>query len=326
MIVSRTPLRVSFFGGGSDLPVYYREHGGAVLSASIDKYVYVCLNRGFGEGVRVAYSRTEEVSHASQLDHRLFRTVLTKLGVEGGVEIASIADIPSRGSGLGSSSAFTVGLLNAVHAWQGRRPTREALAAEACEVEIDLCGDPIGKQDQYGAAMGGLNFIRFNPDDSVAVEPLHVPRATLDEVQGALMMFYTGLTRSAGDLLQVQSDNLAADPDKRRATARMVRMAEEMRDALAAGQAEAMGETLHEGWMLKRSMASSISSGLLDDAYAAARAAGATGGKLLGAGGGGFFLFWVPDDRKDAVRAALPNLRETPFTLDTVGASIVLQS
>ena len=326
MIVSRTPLRVSFFGGGSDLPVYYREHGGAVLSASIDKYVYLCLNRAFGEGVRVAYSKTEEVARAADLEHRLFRTVLTKLGVETGVEIASIADIPSRGSGLGSSSAFTVGLLNAVHAWQGRRPTREALAAEACEVEIDLCGDPIGKQDQYGAAMGGLNFIRFNPDGTVDVEPVVIPGDVVAELKGSLMMFYTGLTRSAGDLLQVQSDNLASDADKRRATGRMVRMAEEMRDALIAGNAAAMGEALHEGWMLKKSLAAGISSGFLDEAYAAARAAGAIGGKLLGAGGGGFFLFWVPEDRKDAVRAALPGLKETPFTLDAVGASIVLQS
>lgn len=326
MIVSRTPLRVSFFGGGSDLPVYYREHGGAVLSASIDKHVYLCLNRAFGDGVRVAYSRTEEVERTSDLEHRLFRAVLTKLGVEKGVEIASIADIPAHGSGLGSSSAFTVGLLNAVHAWQGRRPSREALAAEACEVEIEICGDPIGKQDQYGSAMGGLNFIRFNPDETVDVEPVALSERTRDELQGSLMMFYTGLTRSAGDLLQVQAENLLSSADKRRATGRMVEMAEEMRGALTAGDAEVMGEALHEGWMLKKSLAAGISSGFLDEAYEAARAAGATGGKLLGAGGGGFFLFWVPENRQDAVRAALPELKETAFSLDMLGASIVLQS
>jgi D-glycero-alpha-D-manno-heptose-7-phosphate kinase len=318
-------MRISFAGGGSDLPVYYREHGGAVLSTAIDKYVYLCLNRAFGDHVRVAYSHTEDVARVADLDHRLFRTVLTKLGVETGVEIASVADIPSRGSGLGSSSAFTVGLLNAVHAWQGRSPPRAALAAEACEVEIDLCGDPIGKQDQYAAAMGGLNFIRFNPDDTVDVEPVLMPAGARAQVQGSLMMFYTGMTRSASNLLQVQADNLATDADKRRATGRLARMAEELRDELMLGNAAALGESLHEGWMLKKSLAAGISSGFLDDAYSAARSAGAVGGKLLGAGGGGFFLFWVADDRRAAVRAALSGLTETPFSLDTVGASIVLQ-
>lgn len=324
MIISKTPMRLSFAGGGSDLPVYYRENGGAVLSTSIDKFVYLCLNKGFDRRVRVAYSRTEEVDRASDLDHKLFRAVLGKLNIEGGVEIASIADIPSRGSGLGSSSAFTVGLLHAVHAYQGRYRSKEDLAKEACEIEIDICGEPIGKQDQYAAAVGGINFIRFNPDDTVDVEPVVMPRETLLTLEGSLMMFYTGIVRSASDLLQTQSANVAGDAAKRANTRRLVELAYELRDELSRGNAEAVGAVMHEGWLLKKSLADGISSGFIDDAYEKALAAGALGGKLLGAGGGGFFVFYVPNDRREAVKQALKPLNFIDFALDTKGSSIAL--
>jgi len=324
MIISKTPMRLSFAGGGSDLPVYYRENGGAVLSTSIDKFVYLCLNKGFDGRVRVAYSRTEEVDRASDLDHKLFRAVLGKLNIEGGVEIASIADIPSRGSGLGSSSAFTVGLLHAVHAYQGRYRSKEDLAKEACEIEIDICGEPIGKQDQYAAAVGGINFIRFNPDDTVDVEPVVMPRETLLTLEGSLMMFYTGIVRSASDLLQTQSANVAGDAAKRANTRRLVELAYELRDELSRGNAEAVGAVMHEGWLLKKSLADGISSGFIDDAYEKALAAGALGGKLLGAGGGGFFVFYVPNDRREAVKQALKPLNFIDFALDTKGSSIAL--
>lgn len=326
MIISRTPMRISFAGGGSDLPVYYRDNGGAVLSSSIDKYVYLCLNKAFDQRIRIAYSRTEETLRVADLDHKLFRTVLTKLGIEGGVEIASIADIPSKGSGLGSSSAFTVGLLHAVHAYNGAYRSRAELAREACEVEIDICGEPIGKQDQYAAAMGGMNFIRFNPDETVEVEPVIVPRDTLLTVEGSMMMFYTGIVRSASSLLQAQSDNLANNTDTRRTTGRLVEMAHELRTELSSGNSDALGHVLHEGWALKKSLAGGISSTFLDDIYAAARGAGAVGGKLLGAGGGGFFLFYVPDDRQQAVKSALPTLSHIDFSLERQGSSIVLNS
>lgn len=324
MIISKTPMRLSFAGGGSDLPVYYRENGGAVLSTSINKFVYLCLNKGFDGRVRVAYSRTEEVDRVSDLDHKLFKAVLGKLNIEGGVEIASIADIPSRGSGLGSSSAFTVGLLHAVHAYQGRYRSKEDLAREACEVEIDICGEPIGKQDQYAAAVGGINFIRFNPDDTVDVEPIVMPRNTLLSMEGSLMMFYTGIVRSASDLLQTQSANVAGDAAKRANTRRLVDLACELRDELSRGNAEAVGAVMHEGWLLKKSLADGISSGFIDEAYDKALAAGALGGKLLGAGGGGFFVFYVPYDRREAVKQALKPLNFIDFALDTKGSSIAL--
>lgn len=326
MIISKTPMRISFAGGGSDLPAFYREHGGAVLSSSIDKYVYLCLNKAFDHRVRVAYSRTEEVATASELDHKLFRAVLTKLGVESGVEIASIADIPSRGSGLGSSSAFTVGLLHAVHAYNGVYRSKAELGREACEVEIDICGEPIGKQDQYASALGGMNIIRFNPDDTVDVEPVIMPRDTLLAVEGSLMMFYTGIVRSASNLLQTQSENLVTDVSKRKTTARLVQMVDELREELSSGNADALGDVLHEGWTLKKSLANGISTGFLDDIYAAARGAGALGGKLLGAGGGGFFLFYVPQHRREDLKKALGQLSHVDFNLDKLGSSIVLYS
>ena len=315
-------MRISLAGGGSDLPAYFRENGGAVLSSSIDKYVYLCLNRAFDQRVRVAYSRTEEVATAADLDHKLFRAVLTKLGVEKGIEIASIADIPSRGSGLGSSSAFTVGLLNAVYAYKGVRKSKLELAKEACEIEIDICGEPIGKQDQYAASMGGVNFIRFNPDDTVDVEPVSMPTQTLETLKHSMMMFYTGVLRSASSLLQEQSEGLVSFPENRRTTDRLVAMASELRTELSLGNPDALGACLDEGWRLKKSLSSGISNPSFDDIYTLAIQAGATGGKLLGAGGGGFFLFYVPRDRQEAVKSRLEALRHIEFTLDQEGATI----
>src|SRR6516164_3419549 len=204
MIISRTPLRVSFLGGGSDLPAYYRRHGGAVLSTAIDQSVYVTVSRKFDNAVRVSYSRTEEVASASEVAHPLVREALNLLGIEGGMEITSIADIPAKGTGLGSSSSFTVGLLNALHAYCGRHVPAEKLAQESCHIEIERCGEPIGKQDQYAAAFGGFNFIRFNPDDSVTVEPIICKRETIRQIQAHTIVFYTGITRSASSLLKQQ--------------------------------------------------------------------------------------------------------------------------
>lgn len=323
MILTKTPMRLSFIGGGSDLPVYYRAHGGAVVSSSIDKYVYICVNKRFDDSVRVSYSRTEEVAAATDVAHPLVRAALAKTGIAGGVEITSIADIPSRGSGLGSSSAFTVGVLHALHAYRGEYRSKAQLADEACDVEINMCGEPIGKQDQYGAAIGGLNFIRFNPDDSVDVEPIVTPGSTLVALERSLLMFYTGLTRSASDILEKQGAAMVGESDKTKAVARMVKLADVLRDRLAAGDETAVGDILHEGWMLKRGLAEGISSSGLDDIYARARAAGAVGGKLLGAGGGGFFVFYVPEARHEDVKRALSPLRHIDMTLERRGTSIV---
>lgn len=323
MIISKTPMRLSFAGGGSDLPAYYRESGGAVISTAIDKYVFLCVNRAFDETIRISYSKTEEVKKVSDIEHRLVRAMLDKLGIENGIEIASIADIPSRGSGLGSSSAFTVGLLNALHAFKGEYRSKEDLAKEACEIEIDICGEPIGKQDQYGAAVGGLKLIRFHPDGAVDVEPVTMPGNTLARLEQSMMMFYTGVVRSASNILGDQSRALATDAAKRASTKRLVDMAFELRTELSQGHYEAIGEAMHEGWLLKKTLSAGVSTPFLDEAYDAARGAGATGGKLLGAGGGGFLVFTAPEEKRGAIRKALSGLNQIDFGIDRNGTNIV---
>ena len=323
MIISRTPLRVSFLGGGSDLPAYYRRQGGLVISAAIEKYVYVTVSRKFDDAVRVSYSRTEEVATAKEVQHPLVRESLQSLGITGGVEITSIADIPSKGSGLGSSSSFTVGLLNALHAHCGRHVAADQLAEESCNIELNRCGEPIGKQDQYAAAFGGFNIIHFHPDDSVTVRRILWSREQLAELQGRLMMFYTGITRSASVILKHQSEGMACDHERVRAMDRMVASAQAVLPDLLAGKIDALGEALHESWELKKSLAQGISNPEIDAAYAVARAAGAVGGKILGAGGGGFLLFYVPLGYQVAVRSALNTLREIPFQFSRQGSSII---
>src|SRR3954451_4660983 len=225
MIISRTPLRMSFVDGGSDLPAFYRKFGGAVVSTAINKFVYITLNEKFDHRVRVSYSRTEEADTVAEIQHPLVREAMTLLNCPGGLEITSIADIPSKGSGLGSSSAFTVGLLHALHAYSGRGTSAEQLAQEACAIEIERCGEPIGKQDQYAAAFGGFNLIEFNPDDSVSVEPIICKRETLRQLQENTLVFYTGITRSASALLKTQRDAVAGEKAKQKAMKKMVELA-----------------------------------------------------------------------------------------------------
>ena len=323
MIISQTPLRVSFLGGGSDLPAYYRRNGGAVLSAAIDQSVYVTVSRKFDDALRVSYSRTEEVAHASQVEHPLVRETLALLGIEGGVEITSVADIPARGTGLGSSSSFTVGLLNALHAYCGRYATADRLAQETCKVEIERCNEPIGKQDQYAAAFGGFNFIRFNPDDSVEVKKVLCPQSLVTDLQARLLFFYTGLTRSASALLRQQSADVATPGPKSDATDVLVRLAEAAFSDLCAGNMGSLGAMLHEAWQVKKRLVSGMTCAVIDEAYQAAIDAGAEGGKLLGAGGGGFLMFLAPPDRHDSIRCALRQLRETPFRFANHGSRII---
>lgn len=325
MIITKTPLRLSFVGGGSDIASYYREFGGAVLSTSIDKFVYLTLNRRFDHTLRVSYSRTEEVESVAEVQHPLVRAVLTKRGVRGGLEITSIADVPSRGTGLGSSSAFTVGLLHCVYAYQGIYRSRQELAAEACEIEIDILREPIGKQDQYGSALGGLNFIRFNSDETINVEPVFAPPGVIKSIERSMIMFYTGLTRSASTILEKQSAEMATDARKRETMHRMVALAEVMRREMIASNITAVGEILHESWLLKKSLSAGISTDFIDEIYDAALAAGATGGKLLGAGGGGFMVFFAPTERHPAVHEALRGLRHVNFRFERQGTSVIFQ-
>lgn len=313
---------MSFVGGGSDLPAFYRRHGGAVLSCAIDKYVYISANPKFDGGIRLAYSQTEEVSSLAEIQHRLFRHTLEMLQVQGGVEVTTTADIPSRGTGLGSSSAFTVGLLNVMKAYLGECATVDHLAAKACEVEIERCGEPIGKQDQYASAFGGMNVIEFQTDETVQVQPVQISPADLARLQAELLMFYTGTTRSASQLLVAQNQALANDLAVERRLLRMVDLVYRMRTDLEAGRIEDFGATLHENWLLKRELASGISSSQIDAWYAAALSAGATGGKLLGAGAGGFLLVHAPLDRHVHVKQAV-GLKHVPFQFDRLGTRII---
>jgi len=322
VIISRTPLRMSFVGGGSDLPAYYREHGGAVLSTAIDKYVYVSINRKFDGGIRLAYSRTEEVQTLEEIEHKLLKAAFELMGMRGGVEITTTADIPSRGTGLGSSSTFTVGLLNAMYAYRGEHVSCDELARLSCEVEIERCGEPIGKQDQYAAAFGGLNLIEFRQDESVNVSPVIMRRDLLDLLEQRIIVFYTGITRSASAILEAQSQQSATDKTKQAALKRMVELAFVMRDELSAGQIDSVGHILDENWSLKKSLTAGISSSEIDSWYDRAMGAGALGGKLLGAGQGGFMMFYAPRERHEDIANAV-GLRQVDFGFEPLGTRIL---
>lgn len=314
---------MSFVGGGSDLPSFYRKFGGAVISTAINKFVYITVNEKFDHRIRISYSRTEEADTLDQVQHPLVREAMKLLGVPGGIEVTSIADIPSKGSGLGSSSAFTVGLLHALHAYAGRYASAEKLANEACDIEINRCGEPIGKQDQFAAAFGGFNFIEFNPDDTVFVEPILCRRETLLTLQANLVLFYTGISRSASAVLKNQQEALASSEPKQKTLQRMVELAREMKAELQKNNLDAFGQIIHAGWELKRSITSEISSTEIDRWYDLARKAGAIGGKLLGAGSGGFLLFYAPRERHDAIGRALDGLRQIPVRFEPQGSRII---
>lgn len=323
MIVVKTPLRMSFVGGGSDLPAFYRRFGGAVVSTAIDKFVYLTVNRKFDNRIRIAYSRVEEPASVGKIKHPLVREALQMLGITGGVEIMSMADIPAKGTGLGSSSSFTVGLLQALHAYKGQFASADRLGEEACEIEIGRCGEPIGKQDQYAAAFGGFNFIQFHPDDSVSVDPIICRRETLRELQAGTLTFYTGLTRSASAILKHQTKALNAEKAKQKMLQRMVKLAHEMRSELQRNNAPVFGEMLHENWELKRQLAAGVTTTQIDDWYNRARKAGAIGGKLLGAGSGGFMMFYAPQERHEAITQALQDLRPVQFGFEPQGSKII---
>ncbi len=323
MIISRTPLRISFAGGGSDLPVFYREEFGAVVSTTINKYIYITVNPKFDHMIRASYSLTEIVETVGELNHELIREALRLLEIDGGIEITSISDIPSRGTGLGSSSSYTVGLLNALYAYLGAHAGAERLAHEATQVEIERCDRVMGKQDQYAAAYGGLQYIQFNPDESVYVDPIICLPKTRRRLNRRLLMLYTGLTRSAPDILSVQSNNVLNDQVKREALRSMVRLAQDLRTAIQQNDLDTFGEILNEGWERKRSLADSISNPQIDDWYTRARAAGALGGKLLGAGGGGFLLIYADEDRHNEILRALPELHPIDFRFEPQGSKII---
>lgn len=313
---------MSFVGGGTDIPGFYRKYGGAVVSTSIRSYINVVVNPKFDGGVRVSYSKTELCANSSEVEHPIVREALRMLDIPGGIEIVSIADVPSSGTGLGSSSSFTVGLLNALHAFKSERAAKEQLGQESCRIEIDILGEPIGKQDQFAAAFGGLNFIRFHEDDTVEVEALNCIYQVENQIESHILAFYTGIGRRAGDVLKAQNQ-VIADGSRTSVLKRMAAQAEELRDELRRGNVDALGEALHEGWRLKQSLTPEISTSQIGNWYDRARAAGAAGGKLLGAGAGGFMVFYANPDRHEAIRRELSELRPVKLRLDRDGSQVI---
>jgi D-glycero-alpha-D-manno-heptose-7-phosphate kinase len=322
MIISRTPLRMSFVGGGTDLPDFADEHGGAVVSTTVDMWVHAIVARRFEGDVRVSYSRTEIVDDAAAIEHELVREAMRMTGVPRGVEVITLADVPSRGTGLGSSSSVTIGLLNALYAFQGIYKPPLRLAEEAAHIEIEILGKPIGRQDHYAAAVGGFNFIEFLPGaGGVRVEPIVCPEGTLKRVQRSLLLFYTGRQRRADDVLGAQRAAMR-DGSSVEALKTMSGLAFELRERLAADDADAVGLVLHQNWTLKQSLGGSVAGADVDAWYERALEAGAVGGKILGAGGGGFLLVSAPPDRHDAVRRALEDMREVPVRFTRRGTHI----
>jgi len=320
MIITQTPLRIGLVGGGTDLPSYYREHGGRVLNAAIDKYVYVIVKQRFDNDIYVNYSRKEIVSRVEDLEHELVREALNMSGIRGGVEITTLADIPSAGSGLGSSSSVTVGLLHALFAYQGKQVSADDLAERACAIEIDRCRKPIGKQDQYAAAFGGICDIRFGPGDRVAVDQIDLPPGDRRALQDELMLFFTGITRSANTILAEQNANIS---DRLPQLHQLRDLAGEAVSGLRVGDTGAVGVALAKSWQAKRALASGVSNSQIDKAVDAALGAGASGVKVTGAGGGGFLLVTCPVENQRAVRAQLTEMRELPIKLDPLGSRVI---
>jgi D-glycero-alpha-D-manno-heptose-7-phosphate kinase len=321
VIVTQTPLRIGLLGGGTDLPDYYRVHGGRVLNCAIDKYIYVIVKQRFDDDIYVNYSKKEIVSSVSEIEHELVREALLMTGVERGIEITTLADIPASGSGLGSSSAVTVGLLHALYAYQGRQVPGAELAERACTIEIERCGKPIGKQDQYVAALGGIRDLRFGPGDHVDAGEVALTPAQRRALQEQVLLFYTGATRDANVILREQRANIGATLPL------LDRLRELAGTAVAALQAEdvdGVGAALRTSWDVKRKLAEGVSNSDIDLAVARALDAGATGAKVTGAGGGGFLLVICPVECQRAVRGTLSGMRELPVKFDRLGSRVVL--
>lgn len=325
MIISKTPLRASLFGGGSDFKDYYETSSigyGSVLSAALDMHVYITVNRKFDDMIRVVYNGNELVSSVDEVKHNIIREALKLTGIENGIEIIYMADIPLSGAGIGlaSSSALAVGVLNALHAYKGEFVTPEQLAREACHIEINCLGQRIGIQDQFAVAYGGFNRYRFLNDGSVSVVPAMLNQATRDALFGRLMMFFTGNTRDSRKILSEQSDTIEA---KRAMLDNLVETVDNIYESLAKGDLDAIGTELDRTWQIKKKFAGGVSNEDIDRMYETAQGAGAIGGKILGAGGGGFMLLYVPEEKQANVREAMKQYREVDFKVDYQGSRII---
>lgn len=326
MIIARTPLRISFTGGGSDLQAYYKNGYGAVVSTAINKYMYVCVNTTFDHHIRVIYSKVEYVERIADIEHNLAREALNLVGIDqNSLDISYMGDmLPAHtGSGLGASSALTIGILNALHTLKGERISAETLAQEACQIEIEILGRPIGKQDQYATAFGGLNYIKFNRDKSVEVTPLTSHQETLEKLNRNLLLFYTGLNTQSDNILSEQTEKTN---DNLPVLDKMVKLAQELKKAVMNDDIADFGQILHQGWLHKQKLANGITNPVIDNYYNKAREAGAIGGKILGSGGGGFLLLYCDGKNQNSVREVLSDLREAPFNFEPEGSKIVYRS
>lgn len=327
MIISKTPLRASFFGGGSDFKDYYENSRlgyGSVISTALNMHVYITVNKKFDDMIRVVYNGNELVNSVDEVKHNIIREALKLTGIEKGIEVIYMADIPLSGAGIGlaSSSALAVGVLNALHAYKGEYVSPEQLAREACHIEIDCLGQKIGIQDQYAVAHGGINRYRFCNDGSVSVTPLICTKETKNKLFQHLMLFFTGNTRDSRQILQEQTQTMES---KRTMLDDLVKTVNKAYQALADGKPEIWGEELDRTWKIKKQFAGGVSNEYIDGMYQAAKDAGAVGGKILGAGGGGFLLLYVSPDKQDEVRQALSGYREVPFETDAQGSRIVFE-
>lgn len=320
MIITQTPLRISFAGGGTDFKGFYEQDYGAVVSTAINKYIFVVVKERFDDNIRVGYTRTEMVSKIDEIQHELARETMRMVGISRGIEISTMADIPSEGSGLGSSSTVTVGLLNALYAFKGEIVTAETLAQQACEIEINVLGKPIGKQDQYIAAYGGLRHFMFMPDDQVVTTHIYLDPGTRQRLAESLLLFYTGVTRKSSTVLTEQQNNIAS---KIAVLTDMRNQADELARKLKLGAVASLGQTLKDGWAKKKQLASGITNPEIDELFDLAMSAGALGGKVTGAGGGGFFLVCTPPENRAAVRKKLAHLRELPINLERDGSKVI---
>jgi D-glycero-alpha-D-manno-heptose-7-phosphate kinase len=321
MIGTRTPFRISFAGGGSDLKDFYSKEPGCVISTTINKYMYIFVHPYFDEKIQVKYSRTELVDQAEEIKHPIAREVVKKFQLNS-IDINSIADIPS-GTGLGSSSSYTVGLLHAMYAYCNKYASSAMLARDSCSLEIDILGEPIGKQDQYAAAYGGLNAIRFFPDESVDVEPIILSPGLKQKLQNNLLIFYTDQTRNASDVLTDQKRKMRGEKQIMGSLSQMVRLADQMKKSLIESDLDSFGRILHQNWELKKKLSNKISGDKIDEIYEKARQNGALGGKILGAGGGGFLLFYCDLENQGKLRNALRDLKELDFEFEGAGSKVI---
>lgn len=326
MIITKTPLRIGFIGGGSDLPSYYNDNKGLIVAASLNKHVYINVSNKFEKDVRLCYSETETVEKVADLKHDIARSILLGYGIRDKIEVSSVAEIPSGGSGLGSSSSYAVGLINAinrhVHGYD-LRPCE--VANKACEIEISVLKKPIGKQDQYMAAFGGLQAIEFGPDEKVEVKNINLTLSSCEQLQRRLFLVYTGVTRKAESILKQQSELTKNNPDTRAQIREMVRLAEQLQHDLNDNNVNTLGELLDEAWNIKKRITSQISKPEIDEIYKMGKNWGASGGKLLGAGGGGFILFYADEDAQKRIKEKLSNYLISPVKFDFIGSHVIYE-